>query len=92
MYGEQPTDAAEEVQRLGSAWTAALARLGTAPGASPSAARLDREVALATMRGATAELARIAPDQPGVAAAYGAIREEHEKVGAHPGMSRGVTF
>lgn len=88
----QLADAAEEVQRIGSAWTASLARLGAVPPASPSVERRRREVALATMQGAVAELARIAPGQPGVVAAYGAIREEHQKVRPRSGTSRLVAF
>lgn len=85
-------DAAEEVQRLGSAWTASLARLGSMPAASAGVVARRREVALATMRGAASELARIAPDRPGIVAAYGAIRAEHEQVGTRSGMGRGVSF
>jgi hypothetical protein len=35
---------------------------------------------------------RIAPDKPGVAAAYNAIVEDHRKPGAETPASRRVTF
>jgi hypothetical protein len=88
----QPADAAEEVQRLGSAWTASLARLGSVPATSAGVVARRREVALATMRGAASELTRIAPDRPGVVAAYDAIRAEHEQSGTRSGTGRGVAF
>jgi hypothetical protein len=87
-----PAQAAAEVQRLGSAWTASLARLARLDTASSSVGRQEREVALATLRGGASELMRIAPDKPGVAAAYNAIVEDHRKPGAETPASRRVTF
>jgi hypothetical protein len=72
-------DAVADVQRSGSALTASLARLAQIGANSAAPAPQAREVALATMRGAAAELVRIVPDRPGVASAYAAIVHEHER-------------
>ena len=77
-----PSQPAEEVQRLGSALTASLARLGQTETVSQGTRNQEREVALATLRGAVAELMRIAPNQPGVARAYAALRDAHRNADA----------
>ena len=86
-----PAHAAEEVQRLGSEWTASLARLARSNDSTGPLARQEREVALATMRGAVSELARIAPGQASVAA-YTAITDEHRKSRTRANGGRGVAF
>ncbi len=87
-----PTQAAAEVQRLGSAWTASLARLARHDAVSATVTTQEREVALSTIRGAAAELMRITPDKAGVAAAYTAIVEDQRNHGAETPRSRRVTF
>jgi predicted anti-sigma-YlaC factor YlaD len=86
-----PAQAAADVQRIGSAWTASLARVAWLNASSPALVRQGREVALSTMRGAAAELVRIAPDRPGVVAAYTAIVDEQRTLTAAP-ASRRVAF
>lgn len=60
-----PLATAVDVQRAGSAYIAALARLTAAPAGTDTAAALEsREVAIATLLGAAQILARLDPRQP----------------------------
>lgn len=60
-----PLATAVDVQRAGSAYIAALARLTAAPAGADTAAALEsREVAIATLLGAAQILARLDPRQP----------------------------
>jgi len=65
VNGSAPLTTAADVQRAGSAYIAALARLpGAAAGPDSAAALQGREVAIATLLGAAQLLMRMEPDQP----------------------------